>query len=110
MKNSNAYQKSKAAIGKVGTAMGSGLQEKGKSMMAAGGVLGKVAGAAAWAGGTLGKTLGKVGRSVGKFGVGALRAGGKFAKKQAKLGVYDFFHPNASGDERDTYKASLDKK
>jgi len=108
--DSRIYKKSKEAVDKVGTAMGSGLQEKGKRMMAAGGVLGKAAGAAVWAGGTLGKTIGKVGRAAGRFGVGALRAGGRFAKKQAKLGVYDFFHPNGSADDRDAYKESLNKK
>ncbi len=121
-----AYEATKNKAGqvadKIGTAMGSGMQKAGGSTMKAGAQLSKtgygaiigvpmmIAGAAMKVAGTAAKVAGKAGRVARKYGGGALRAAGKFAKKQAKMGVYDFFHPNASAEDRDAYEESIKNK
>ena len=113
------YNKAKAKIGtatdKLGTALGSGSQAAGRRMMQTGGPLKKALGAGLAGFGAASKAVGNAGRALsnGMIGRNVKRAGkamGGFAKEQAKMALYDFFHPKASSEERDAYKRSLKNK
>lgn len=100
-KAGQAYGATKGALKKVGNAMGTGVQNGGKSIIKAGANVSKMgyglgsivgipmmlAGSAVWAGGTATKFAGNTIAST-------VKKAPSFAKKQFYKGVEQFFHPD----------------